>query len=119
MSSPRRARRSPSPGPTATRAGGRGGGPPRVMLRRSRNAVITIFGIMVLNFVIIRGMGDPALLLTPKDPKADQDLVEANKIRFGPDKPVFTCVKSIYPVTNISFDCAGDPFDHQFFISLP
>ena len=90
----------------------------RVMLRRSRNAVITIFGIMVLNFIIIRGMGDPALLLTPKDPKADQDLVEANKIRFGLDKPVFTCVKSIYPVTNISFDCAGDPFDNQFFIYL-
>lgn len=86
----------------------------RVIMRRARNAAITIFGIMVLNFIIIHAMGDPAILLTPRDPKSDIWLVNYNRAKFGLDKPVFTCVKNLYPITNIAFDCSGDPFDNQF-----
>jgi len=90
----------------------------RVILRRARNAVITIFGIMILNFLLMHMMGDPAILLTPRDPKADITLVNYNKAKFGLDKPVFTCIPSLYPVTNITIDCSGDPLDNQFVIYL-
>ncbi len=86
----------------------------RVILRRGRNAAITIFGIIILNFIIIHAMGDPAVFLTPRDPKSDLALVEYNRVKFGLDKPVFTCIKNLYPITDIHFDCSGDPLNNQF-----
>ncbi len=55
----------------------------RVILRRIRNVVITIFGIMALNFFLINLMGDPVTLLTPRGPKTDMTLYNINCVRFG------------------------------------
>ena len=63
----------------------------RVILRRGRNAIITIFGIMTLNFFLIQGVGDPVLLLTPRDPKVPCEMRIENGIRFGVYAPGSTC----------------------------
>jgi peptide/nickel transport system permease protein len=55
----------------------------RLVLRRGRNAVITIFGIMTLNFFLINFMGDPTELLAPRDPKIPDEYVQTNCIRYG------------------------------------
>ncbi|MGQ0798012.1 MAG: hypothetical protein ACT4OI_09175, partial [Methanobacteriota archaeon] len=55
----------------------------RLVLRRGRNAVVTVFGIMVLNFFLINFMGDPVELLAPKDPKIPDEYVQVNCKRFG------------------------------------
>ncbi len=52
-----------------------------MLLKRSINVVITIFGIITLNFLLIHAMpGDPILNMVPRDPKLDPavkwDLVE-------------------------------------------
>ena len=67
----------------------------RVVLRRARNAVITIFGIMTLNFFLIQGIGDPVLLLTPRDPKVPCDMRIENGLRFGVYAPGSTCENPI------------------------
>src|SRR5438445_759548 len=57
------------------------------MVRKGVNAAITIFGIICLNYALLRLMpGDPALSLTPRDPKY-QGLAEYNRELFGFDKP--------------------------------
>src|SRR5436309_2859429 len=57
------------------------------MVRKGINALITIFGIICLNYALLRLMpGDPALSLTPRDPKY-QGLAEYNRQLFGFDKP--------------------------------
>jgi len=59
----------------------------KVMVRKGINALITIFGIICLNYALLRLMpGDPALSLTPRDPKY-QGLAEYNRQLFGFDKP--------------------------------
>ena len=59
----------------------------KVMVRKGVNAAITIFGIICLNYALLRLMpGDPALSLTPRDPKY-QGLAEYNRELFGFDKP--------------------------------
>jgi peptide/nickel transport system permease protein len=59
----------------------------KIMVRKVINAVITIFGIICLNYVLLRLMpGDPALSLTPRDPKY-QGLAEYNRELFGFGKP--------------------------------
>jgi len=46
-----------------------------VMLKRSINVVVTIFGILTLNFFLIHAMpGDPIHNMIPKDPKFDESL---------------------------------------------
>ncbi len=55
----------------------------RIILRRLRNVIITIFGIMALNFFLINMMGDPVKLLTPRDPKTPIELYQANCVKFG------------------------------------
>lgn len=50
----------------------------KMILRRSINVVITIFGIMVLNFLLVHAMpGDPILNMVPRDPKLDPAYKEA------------------------------------------
>lgn len=53
----------------------------RMLLKRSINVIITIFGIITLNFLLIHAMpGDPILNMVPRDPKLDpavkQDLID-------------------------------------------
>lgn len=58
----------------------------RVVIRRSVNAVLTIFGIICLNYVLIRLMpGDPSRSLIPHDPKY-AGLAQYNITLFGLDK---------------------------------
>lgn len=58
----------------------------RIVARRSVNAVITVFGIICLNYALIRLMpGSPDLSLTPRDPKYE-GLAEYNRQLFGLDK---------------------------------
>jgi peptide/nickel transport system permease protein len=43
-----------------------------MLLKRSINVIITIFGIITLNFLLIHAMpGDPILNMVPRDPKLD------------------------------------------------
>ncbi|TLZ96299.1 MAG: ABC transporter permease, partial [Methanobacteriota archaeon] len=61
----------------------------RVVLRRLINAVVTIFGIICLNYVLIRLMpGDPNLALVPRNTQF-VGLAKANAELFGLDKPPF------------------------------
>lgn len=47
----------------------------RMLFKRSINVVLTIFGIMTLNFFLINLMpGDPLLNMVPRDPKFDDNL---------------------------------------------
>ncbi|MBU0623765.1 MAG: ABC transporter permease, partial [Candidatus Thermoplasmatota archaeon] len=47
----------------------------RILARRVINVVITIFGIMALNFFLIHLMpGDPILNMVPREPKFDPSL---------------------------------------------
>jgi len=55
----------------------------RLVLRRGRNAVITVVGIMTLNFFLINFMGDPTELFAPRDPKIPDEYVQENCIRYG------------------------------------
>jgi len=44
----------------------------RMLFKRSINGLITIFGIITLNFLLIQAMpGDPILNMVPRDPKLD------------------------------------------------
>jgi len=61
----------------------------RIVIRRSINAVITIFGIIGLNYILIRLMpGDPTRSLIPHDPKY-AGLAAYNRAVFGLDKPLW------------------------------
>jgi len=60
----------------------------RIAIRRTINAVITIFGIISLNFLLVRLMpGDPALSLTPRLPQYE-GLAEYNRALFGFGQPL-------------------------------
>jgi peptide/nickel transport system permease protein len=54
----------------------------RLVLRRGRNALITIVGIMTLNFFLINLMGNPLDLLV-RDPKVPEEYRTVNCIRYG------------------------------------
>ena len=61
----------------------------RIVARRAVNAVITIFGIVCLNYILVRLMpGNPVISLTPHDPKY-AGLAAYNQQLFGFDKPPY------------------------------
>ncbi len=61
----------------------------RIVLRRSVNAVVTIFGIVCLNYILVRLMpGNPAISLTPHDPKY-AGLASYNQQLFGLNQPPY------------------------------
>lgn len=58
----------------------------RMLVKRSINVVITIFGIMTLNFALIHLMpGDPILNMVPRDPKLDPAVKESLIDKFNLD----------------------------------
>ncbi len=58
-----------------------------IVVRRCVNAVVTIFGIVCLNYLLIRLMpGNPALTMTPRLPQF-KGLGQYNMALFGLDKP--------------------------------
>ena len=77
---------------------GRGG----YLLRKIGWAVLTVAVVITFNFVLFRVLpGDPAKSGL-RDPRLNPAAVEALRVRFGIDKPVF-----------VDFDSAN-PFDSQF-----
>jgi peptide/nickel transport system permease protein len=62
----------------------------RVLTRRLVGAVLTIVMIVLLNFVLFRMMpGSPERILLGRVPGVPPSVVEATKIRWGLDKPLF------------------------------
>lgn len=60
----------------------------RILIKRVLNAIVTILLIMALNYLLFRVMpGDPAQLLTPRDPTTSNETYERNIREFGLDKP--------------------------------
>lgn len=61
-----------------------------VIAKRMINVVITIFGIMTLNFLLIHMMpGDPIANVIPKDPKFPVELKNQLIVKFHLDKPIW------------------------------
>lgn len=59
----------------------------RILAKRLFNAFVTIVLIMILNYALFRVMpGDPAKLMTPRDPTTSEELYERNIKEFGLDK---------------------------------
>src|SRR3970282_1568456 len=58
----------------------------RIVARRLINALVTIFGIIVLNYVLVRMMpGDPAVVIAPRLP-GYEGLIDSNRQLFGLDR---------------------------------
>ncbi len=61
-----------------------------IIAKRMINVVITIFGIMTLNFLLIHMMpGDPIANVVPKDPKFPPALKDELIAKFHLDKPIW------------------------------
>ena len=88
----------------------------RYLLRKVGWSAFTILFVLVLNFFIFRVLpGDPARAGV-HDPRLKQDAIEALRARYGLDKPVINCFKTLNPVE--FGDCGVNPLDTQFFIYL-
>jgi peptide/nickel transport system permease protein len=75
---------------------------------------LTILFVMVLNFFLFRILpGDPARAGV-RDPRMTAASIEAIRVRFGLDKPLINCFKSLNPLR--LGDCAVNPLQTQFFI---
>jgi len=60
------------------------------LIKRMINVVITIFGIMTLNFLLIHLMpGDPIANVIPKDPKFDPAIKDELTKKFHLDRPIY------------------------------
>jgi peptide/nickel transport system permease protein len=77
-------------------------------------SLFTVIFVIVLNFFLFRVLpGDPARQGV-RDPRLTPETIEAIRVRFGLDKPVINCVKTINP---FHFgDCGVNPLETQFFI---
>ncbi len=77
-------------------------------------SLFTIIFVIVLNFFLFRVLpGDP-VRAGLKDPRLTPETVEALRVRFGLDKPIINCVKTINPL--VIGDCEVNPLDTQFAI---
>jgi len=73
----------------------------------------TIIFVVVLNFFLFRAMpGDPAR--QDKNPNISSEAKQAVRERFGLDKPVMNCIKTLNPI--VFGSCTINPADTQFFI---
>ena len=88
----------------------------RFLLKKLGWSFFTILFVLVLNFFLFRVLpGDPARAGV-HDPRLKKEAIEALRVRYGLDKPVINCFRSLNP---IKFgDCAVNPLDTQFFIYL-
>jgi peptide/nickel transport system permease protein len=86
----------------------------RFFLKKLAWAIFTIAFVIVLNFFLFRVLpGDPARQGI-RDPRMTQESIDAVRTRFGLDKPVINCFRSLNPIE--VGDCFINPFDTQFFI---
>lgn len=59
-----------------------------VIGRRVLNAVVTLFLVLILNYLMFRVMpGNPIRMLIPQDPSIGQDYIDAQIHRYGLDQP--------------------------------
>lgn len=59
-----------------------------VVGRRVLNAVVTLFLVLILNYLMFRVMpGNPIRMLIPQDPSIGQDYIDAQIHRYGLDQP--------------------------------
>jgi len=59
-----------------------------VVGRRILNAVVTLFLVLILNYLMFRVMpGNPIRMLIPQDPSIGQDYIDAQIHRYGLDQP--------------------------------
>ncbi len=84
------------------------------LLGKGAWALFTILFVIVLNFFLFRILpGDPARA-GMRDPRLTVEAQQAIRERFGLDKPVINCFKSLNPPE--LGNCAVNPLDTQFFI---
>jgi len=84
------------------------------LLKKVAWSLFTILFVLVLNFLLFRVLpGDPARAGV-RDPRLKKDAIEALRVRFGLDKPVFNCFETLNPIKVGS--CTVNPLDTQFFI---
>lgn len=85
-------------------------------LRKAGGSLLTIFIVLVINFFLFRVIpGDPAKAGL-KDPRVRPEVIEAQRVRFGLDKPVINCFEGRM-VFNSSL-CTANPLDTQLLIYL-
>jgi peptide/nickel transport system permease protein len=73
--------------------------------------LLTLAFVVVLNFFLFRILpGDPARAV--RDPRLSQATVEAIRVRFGLDRPLFNCIEQLNPLRPGS--CAVNPLQTQF-----
>jgi peptide/nickel transport system permease protein len=88
----------------------------KYILKKVGWAFFTVIFVILLNFFLFRILpGDPAKSGI-KDPRLTEEAIEAIRVRFGLDKPVINCVKTINPFE--WGDCTVNPLDTQFFIYI-
>jgi peptide/nickel transport system permease protein len=88
----------------------------RYLLKKIGWSASTILFVLVLNFFLFRVLpGDPARAGV-HDPRLKKDAIETLRVRYGLDKPVINCFKTLNPIK--VGDCGVNPFDTQFFIYL-
>jgi peptide/nickel transport system permease protein len=76
----------------------------RYLARRVLQAIITIVGIVLLNFLLFRAMpGSPERILL-RNPNLGQEVLEAQKAKWGLDKPLFPDQFVIYIAATVQGD---------------
>ena len=76
----------------------------RYLARRVVQAIITIVGIVLLNFLLFRAMpGSPERILL-RNPNLSQEVLEAQKAKWGLDKPLFPDQFVIYIAATVQGD---------------
>jgi peptide/nickel transport system permease protein len=74
-------------GRSGRRAGRHGGGAARFLARRALQALLVIFGVACVTFLVLRLVpGDPARLMVP--PGSGEDVVQTIRERLGTDQPL-------------------------------
>ena len=76
----------------------------RYLARRVLQAIITIVGIILLNFLLFRAMpGSPERILL-RNPNLSQEVLEAQKAKWGLDKPLFPDQFVLYIAATVQGD---------------
>ena len=84
----------------------------RYLGRRVLQAIITIVGIVLLNFLLFRAMpGSPERVLL-RNPNLSQEVLEAQKAKWGLDKPLFPDQFVDYLVATVQLDF-GESFKYR------
>jgi len=61
-----------------------------ILLKKILNAVITIFLVLSLNFVLFRVMpGNPIRMMIPQSPKIDESYIDMMMDKYGLDEPLY------------------------------